>query len=312
MPGRQNPLVRDTDTGSHLELLMVMSVVTILVSRAFLALSGYPRISPGNLHIAHMLWGGLLMFVALVLVFRYWNPSLRRFAAFVGGIGFGLFIDELGKFITEDNDYFYQPTIALLYVLFIIMYMLFRALSERSRITPEETEVNRRLRKSLGDMHDTSSRFLRWYDSARDRFHDGYGKLIRIRWLIPMLMILFVTLNLAQIGILFGMRGPGWLPAHDASGISLVGITAGGVMTIYGLIVLKRSQIRAFRWFRLSALTSVLITQTFLFYHSQFTALWGLGVNLLFYSGIRHHLLTLEENTDTEAGNNLAVHDDPD
>ena len=56
-------LVRDSDVGNLFELLLVISVTTILINRAFLALTGYPKIAFGSFHIAHMLWGGLLMLV---------------------------------------------------------------------------------------------------------------------------------------------------------------------------------------------------------------------------------------------------------
>jgi hypothetical protein len=45
---------------------------------------------------------------------------VRRAAAIVGGVGF--FIDELGKFITEDNNYFYNPAAALIYLIFIGLF----------------------------------------------------------------------------------------------------------------------------------------------------------------------------------------------
>jgi hypothetical protein len=59
----------------------------------------------------------------------------------VGGFGFGAFIDELGKFITHDNDYFYRPTFALIYVLFVLLYVGYRAVHRRS-LTPVERIAN--------------------------------------------------------------------------------------------------------------------------------------------------------------------------
>lgn len=48
MKKRQNTLIRDRDTGSLLELLMVTAVAAILISRGFLAIAGYPKIAPGG------------------------------------------------------------------------------------------------------------------------------------------------------------------------------------------------------------------------------------------------------------------------
>jgi hypothetical protein len=107
-------LVRDADAGGTLEIFLVASILSILGIRAFLAATGYPQLGGGGLHIAHMLWGGLFMLIALLLVLSFLNLSVRWLSALLAGIGFGTFIDELGKFITEDNDYFFQPTIALL------------------------------------------------------------------------------------------------------------------------------------------------------------------------------------------------------
>ncbi|MFO7949920.1 MAG: hypothetical protein R6U36_06085 [Candidatus Fermentibacteraceae bacterium] len=282
--------MRDQDTGNLLELLLIMAVAAILVSRAFLALTGYPQLSPGQLHIAHMLWGGLLMLAALVTAFRYWNPSVRRLAAFMGGVGFGLFIDELGKFITKDSDYFYKPTIALIYVLFILLYLIFRGLSERHDLSERERQVNEAIRLDLGDMRDTPSRMLHWYDSLSGRLGGAFERVIAVKGVVTVLMAAFVLLNLAQLGVVLGIESPDWLPTRDASGLAIVGMLISGLLVAVGVVVLRRSSLRGFIWFKRAVLVNIFITQIFLFNRSQLTAVWGLAVNLAFYAGIERHI----------------------
>jgi hypothetical protein len=88
-----------------------------------------------------MLWGGLLMLVALLLLLGYLGRSVKSAAAFIGGVGWGTFIDELGKFITHDNDYFFQPTFALIYVSFVLLFVVWQALHRR-RLTRAESLAN--------------------------------------------------------------------------------------------------------------------------------------------------------------------------
>jgi hypothetical protein len=60
----------------------------------------------------------------------------------VGGVGFGFFIDELGKFITSDNNYFFQPAAALIYLIFIGLFLLTRSLQRRRGLSPGEKLSN--------------------------------------------------------------------------------------------------------------------------------------------------------------------------
>ena len=60
----------------------------------------------------------------------------------VGGIGFGFFIDELGKFITADNNYFFKPAAALIYLIFIGLFLLARWARGRAQPSPEEDLAN--------------------------------------------------------------------------------------------------------------------------------------------------------------------------
>src|SRR5262245_26096574 len=105
-------------------------------------MTGYPKLGGHGLHIAHMLWGGVLMLVAIVLLLGFLGKRVQRVAAIVGGFGWGTFIDELGKFITSDNNYFFEPTIALIYVIFVLMFLSFRAMERRQHLTDTEYLAN--------------------------------------------------------------------------------------------------------------------------------------------------------------------------
>lgn len=134
--------IRSIDADDLFENFLVSAVAAILIIRAYLYVADYPAFgSRFGFHVAHMLWGGLLMFVALLLATAFLDRLPRQLSAFAGGIGFGLFIDELGKFITNDNNYFYQPTIALLYTIFILLFLLLR-MFEHEDLEPSEYVVN--------------------------------------------------------------------------------------------------------------------------------------------------------------------------
>ena len=63
-----------------------------------------------------------MMAIAIIFAISFLPPINRRSSRSSAGAGFGWFIDELGKFITRDVNYFFQPTIALIYIMFIVMY----------------------------------------------------------------------------------------------------------------------------------------------------------------------------------------------
>jgi hypothetical protein len=77
----------------------------------------------------------------LVLLLGFLSSTTRHVAALIGGAGFGAFIDELGKFVTSDNDYFFKPTAVLVYVLFVVLFFIVREI-RRSDLTATESLVN--------------------------------------------------------------------------------------------------------------------------------------------------------------------------
>src|SRR5450759_2808381 len=133
---------RDLGAARYLDLFIVGGVSAVLAIRFILRITGYPSLGGARFHIAHMLWGGLLMAAALLVCLSFLGNRTRLWAALLGGVGFGTFIDELGKFITRDNNYFYQPSVALIYITFVLIYLAVRDLQMRRGISGEEYLVN--------------------------------------------------------------------------------------------------------------------------------------------------------------------------
>ncbi|HTS15588.1 MAG TPA: hypothetical protein VMH24_07955, partial [Candidatus Sulfotelmatobacter sp.] len=131
-------LLRDAEAVDLGDLFLVGAVVAVLGIRLFLTLTGFPKVGGGDLHISHMLYGGLLLLIAVFLYATFLDRRIRPIAAVVGGLGFGTFIDEIGKFVTADNDYFYRPTAALIYLALIGVYLLARATQMRRMLAPPD------------------------------------------------------------------------------------------------------------------------------------------------------------------------------
>ena len=147
---------RNADFGSLQETFLVCAVSTILIIRTDLWLTNYPQIGGHGLHIAHLLWGGLFMLVAIGTLVTFLGRSSRRTAAVVGGVGFGFFIDELGKFVTSDNNYFFKPAAAMIYVIFIVLFLVNRAMRRRRGLS--ETARSRMWPTSSARPHAGASR----------------------------------------------------------------------------------------------------------------------------------------------------------
>lgn len=134
--------IRNLEAHENLESFLVAAVASILLIRLFLKLTNYPQIGGATLHIAHMLWGGLLMLVAIIILLSFLSKASQSMAAIVGGIGLGTFIDEIGKFVTQDNDYFYQPAVALMYIVFIVIIINVRAIYKKPGYSEAEFLMN--------------------------------------------------------------------------------------------------------------------------------------------------------------------------
>lgn len=130
--------VRRDQGHRYLSITIVAFAVTVILVREYLDLAGYPRIGGSTLHIAHMLWGGLLLVVAAVLIQLFVGRRALALSALAAGVGVGLFIDEVGKFITTTNDYFFAPAAPIIYGAVLLFVLLWVIIRRDRRPTPAE------------------------------------------------------------------------------------------------------------------------------------------------------------------------------
>jgi hypothetical protein len=311
-------LVRNVRTAEHLTTFVVSGVSTVLITRLILGLSGYPQIGGKGLHIAHVLPGGLLMLVAICLLLSYVGPVVRPAAALIGGVGFGLFIDEVGKFITSDNNYFYQPTAAIVYVVFVLIVLGSRYLSNRRPIDEREQLANvvdhavegvagglsrrrraqasaqlravgpevvgrREARALLAACPPDEVELAAPIDVAWQAMHRGFDRLAT-HPLAPRFAVTVLAVQaLGAPAIAAGLRlGDGRL----LTDLPVLGVAAGSLLSATftvrgGLRLRAHDRARAVRLFELAVLVSLLVTQVFQFAGTQFAAVGGMTLDLI-------------------------------
>ncbi|WP_174532849.1 hypothetical protein [Micromonospora chalcea] len=310
---------RALGAASYLQAFVLSGVVTVLGVRAYLQATGYPQIGGGGLHIAHVLWGGLLLAVGLGVTLVYLGDGARTAGAVVGGIGFGLFIDEVGKFVTTGTDYFYAPAAAIIYVAFALLVLLTQAVrgrTGRSRLTPAERTANAldvvlsglpggltdrrrvavlRLVQGTGPATEAAVAQLldavprrepppvRIWQRAADRARRLAAWAAGRRWLVWPVVVYLVLEPMAVVlaVVLDGVTGE--LDQEHEWG-AVLGVTVAAVVTavlsLRAAWLLRRDRTEAFRFFKLALLVDLLFGQVFNFTVNQFGAVSAVALDL--------------------------------
>jgi hypothetical protein len=312
------------------EVFLVSAAVSILCIRAVLSATGYPQIHGGGLHVAHVLFGGIGMAAALVLMMASFTEPAIHLAAVIGGVGFGAFIDELGKFLTSDNDYFYRPAVAIMYMIFVAIYIAVRSIERRAR--PSEAvylanALDLAKEGAAGNLSEDGVHRAREYLALCDRddpvvvsvgaildrigtapahapgtlariknrLQSLYRDVMRRRWFTTLVVSVFVVTGLVAFvqGIIV-VAGKRRSELSFAGWGELVSDLAVGAFVVLGLLRIRRSRLSAYRMFSHAVLVSILLAQMFSFYRIQFWAIAGLAAVVLFW-GILRYMIAEEE-----------------
>jgi hypothetical protein len=299
-------------------LLALAGIGTVLISRTYLALTGYPQLGGGRLHIAHLLWGGLLMLAALLCGLLFVGRGVPALIVVLGGVGLGLVVDEVGKFITRDNDYFYRPAAAIIYLVFALLLALawlldrWRPLGADARLANAAqiaagglvsglTRVQRDAgRALLAGREDDSARAVRALLDAASPRERGVvlawlyrlavraARLAERSWLTGAVLVLFV-LSRIPVAIVFVVQASAVAAGHRLTpGAESTAVVASAVtrsvtalLALTGAAVWRLDRRRAYRCMQAAVMLELIVTEVFAFDDSQFAAVLELPFDLL-------------------------------
>jgi hypothetical protein len=327
--------------GAQLDTFLVCAATGVVVNRLFLIITGYPQIGsrePGAIHISHSIYGGFAMMIAAAVALSFLHPNVRWFVAIVGGLGFGWYIDELGKYVSNAG-YLYRPALAIIYVTFVLLFIAVRSIAGRgfghddavanaleslkaaalgtlddsqrrlaiARLDQSgpHTPFATRVRALLDDAPASPPRPPNAFKRAGARLEAGYIKWSHRRSFTIVIDVFFFVHAASSLGAVFGLTldGPGI--TRPSERVAAIAGTIAGIMALIGIVRLRRSRLAAYRWFDRSMLVWILIVQVYMFQQEQFAAVVGLVVDLLIWVMLRT-AIAIELRTEAQATAPLA------
>ncbi len=252
------------DDGSELVLLMLLwAVFSLLSTRLYLELAGYPMVGRGDWHVAHALFGGVTMTVGMVMVLSFGGGEVRKWAAAIFGVGLGWFVDEMGKFISSDNNYFFQPAISLAYAFFIVLFLFYRFVEKRDKVEIAKT----------GKWHNFFGRVKSL----------TYHKLFKRRLMLNLLAIISLVYAAGGVWDLVNLGfDQGWMTS-----LKLGSDLATAVLFVMGIFwVISKKKQRGLLYFQYGLLVNIFLGQVFKFYFEQLSAVFGLVFSVGVYYGL--------------------------
>lgn len=241
----------------------------MLGTRLYLRMMDYPIIGRGRWHIGHVIWGGLAMTTSMILILVFENKKINKLAAGMFGVGLGWFVDEIGKFLSRDNNYFFQPAIIFMYLFFVLLFLLYRFLENRDDDRDEDNGVAE----------------IVWQKFK----HFGYRHIFRRKVTLIILTIIAGIYTLSNISDLWYILANF---KNDSLGINTLSLKAMSDVLVsiffgWGLVgVIQKKYLDGIKRFQVGLMIYIFLTSIFKFYFEQFGAVFGLATSVVIYYGL--------------------------
>ena len=273
------------------------------------------------------------MLTSITIFAAFLNRPAHRFAAILGGIGFGFFIDEIGKFITHDNNYFWEPATSIIYVILICLYLIFRFLDKNRTLTKKEDVLNalqitedlalyqknpgekrlaiqllkkagfkepfaKDLMSMLRKFRPISTDNKDLIDKTVDKSAKLYRKFIENKYFTTYVIIAFVSATLYNLLSLYVTLTPIFKKPAASLGFSqsteILSSSISALLILAGSILIFKNRLQGYKLYKTSLLISIFLTQVFTFYRDQLAAITTLALNI-FFLGIIRYLIKKEK-----------------
>lgn len=224
---------------------------------------------------------------ALILALSFSGKRILQTVAVVGGIGFGTFLDELGKFVTSDNNYFFQPTIAIVYLIFVALFFLFRLIESHGDLVEDPLE----------DIYQKNIHIVSTAEKRIGNFIEKLAKNVIFQKIVIAYMFIFAIYGLLRTSSII-MRY--FLPfsignwAGTVSIIQYLSNVLEVILAALGVYYFRKNRLKSLTYFKYSVIIAIVLKQFFLFYRNQLGAIDELFIQLALLVVIRTMIFELK------------------
>jgi len=281
--------VKRGDADERVLAMLMAGVATVLGARLILKLTNNASLGSGDWHIAHVLLGGLLMTVAMILEISWYGSRVKQWSAALFGIGIGFFIDEIGKFITRDNDYFFQPAVMMIYVFFVMIYLFYRHLKKiegKNAMSKELDQIEEIIDRKMGIKYKISGVERGWKWMKKQAYYGFFRKRVVLN-MLAVVAIVYIVGGILDLIIIIPKFGQYNMNEYRMFYLKSVmdGLTA--VFFTLGLWwVMRKWRIRGINFFQYGLLVNIFLGSVFKFYLDQVSAVFSLGAAIGVYYGL--------------------------